>query len=107
MPFEKKFVLIFFTAMGVMLGAALIGSLAAVMVREPPLATMLRLAREIRIWAVVAALGGTFSTIEILESGLLKGEITAVIKQIFYIIGAMAGTHLGHLMILAVAGCEK
>jgi len=106
-PFEKKFVLIFFTAMGVMLGAALIGSLAAVMVREPPLATMLRLAREIRIWAVVAALGGTFSTIEILESGLLKGEITAVIKQVFYIAGAMAGTHLGHLMILAVAGGEK
>ncbi|OPZ72430.1 MAG: Sporulation membrane protein YtrH [Firmicutes bacterium ADurb.Bin456] len=107
MAFEKKFVIIFFTAMGVILGAALIGSLAAVMIREPPLATMLRLAREIRIWAVVAALGGTFSTIEILESGLLKGEMTAVIKQAFYIAGAVAGTHLGHLMILAVAGGEK
>lgn len=107
MSFEKKFVLIFFTAMGVMLGASLIGSLAAVMVREPPFSTMLRLAREIRIWAVVAALGGTFSTIEILESGLLKGEIVAVIKQLFYILSAMAGTHLGHMIILAVAGGER
>lgn len=107
MPFEKNFVLIFFTAMGLMLGAALVGSLAAVMVREPPLETMLKLAREIRIWAVVAAIGGTFSTIEILESGILKGEIVAVIKQIFYIVGAMAGTHLGHLIILAVAGGER
>lgn len=104
MPFEKKFILILFTAMGVMLGAALVGLLAAVMVREPPLATMLRLAREMKIWAVVAAIGGTFSTIEILESGFLRGEIAAVIKQIFYIIGAMAGTHLGFLIILAIAG---
>lgn len=107
MSFEKNFVLIFFTAMGLMLGAALIGSLAAVVVREPPLDTMLKLAREIRIWAVVAAIGGTFSTIEVLESGILKGEIVAVIKQVFYIIGAMAGTHLGHLIILAVAGGER
>jgi len=105
--FEKKFVIIFFTAMGVMLGSSFIGSLAAVMVREPPFGTMLRLAGEIRIWAVVAAIGGTFSTIEILESGLLKGEMTAVIKQIFYIFSAMAGTHLGHMIILAVAGGER
>lgn len=107
MAFEKKFILIFFTAMGVMLGAALVGSLAAVMIREPPLGTMLRLARETRIWAVVAAIGGTFSTIEILESGFLKGEIIAVIKQIFYIMSAMAGAHLGHLIILAIAGKGK
>ncbi|MDD3653798.1 MAG: YtrH family sporulation protein [Desulfotomaculaceae bacterium] len=104
MPFEKKFILILFTAMGVMLGAALVGSLAAVMVREPPLGTMLRLAREMKIWAIVAAIGGTFSTIEILESGFLRGEIMAVIKQVFYIISAMAGTHLGYLIVLALAG---
>jgi hypothetical protein len=107
MSFEKNFVLVFFTAMGVMLGATLLGSLAAIMVREPPLDTMLKLAREIKIWAVVTAIGGTFSTIEILESGILKGEIIAVVKQVFYIIGALAGTYLGHLIILALAGGEK
>jgi len=106
-PFEKNFILIFFTAMGVLLGATLVGSLAAVMVREPPLGTMLRLAREMKIWAVVAAIGGTFSTIEILESGFLKGEITAVLKQIFFIVSAMGGTHLGYLIILAIAGEGK
>lgn len=107
MSFEKNFIIIFFTAMGILLGAALIGSLAAVMVRESPLGTMLRLAREMKIWAVVAAIGGTFSTIEILESGFFKGEIIAVIKQIFYIISAIAGTHLGYLIVLALAGEGK
>lgn len=106
MPFEKKLVLIFFTAMGLMLGGVLVGSLAAVVVQEPPLVTMHRLSKEIKIWAVVAALGGTFSTIEILESGILKGEVMAVFKQVFYIISAMAGTHLGHLIIRAAAGGE-
>lgn len=106
-PFEKNFVIIFFTAMGVLLGAALVGSLAAVLVREPPLGAMLRLAREMKIWAVVAAIGGTFSTIEILESGVFKGEIIAVIKQLFYIVSAMAGTHLGYLIVLAIAGEGK
>ncbi len=107
MPFEKNLILIFFTAMGVLLGATLVGSLAAVIVREPPLGTMLRLAREMKIWAVVAAIGGTFSTIEILESGILKGEIIAVLKQIFFIVSAMAGTHLGYLIVLAIAGEGK
>ncbi len=106
MPFEKKLVLIFFTAFGLMLGGVLVGTLAAVVVQEPPLATMQRLSREIRIWAVVAAIGGTFSTIEILESGILKGEIMAVFKQVFYIISSTAGTHLGHLIIQAAAGGE-
>lgn len=107
MPFEKNIIIIFFTAMGVLLGAALAGNLAAVIVREPPLGAMLRLAGEMKIWAVVAAIGGTFSTIEILESGFLKGEIIAVIKQIFYIISAMAGTHLAYLIVLAIAGEGK
>ncbi|MDD2553193.1 MAG: YtrH family sporulation protein [Desulfotomaculaceae bacterium] len=107
MPFEKNLILIFFTAMGILLGATLVGSLAAVIVREPPLGTMLRLAREMKIWAVVAAIGGTFSTIEILESGILKGEIIAVLKQIFFIVSAMAGTHLGYLIVLAIAGEGK
>ncbi len=105
--FGKNLILIFFTAMGVLLGAALVGSLAALIAREPPLGTMLRLAREMKIWAVVAAIGGTFSTIEILESGILKGEITAVLKQLFFIFSAMAGTHLGYLIVLAIAGEGK
>ncbi|MCL6612520.1 MAG: YtrH family sporulation protein [Peptococcaceae bacterium] len=102
--FENKIVLIFFTALGVMLGSVLVGSLSAVLVREPPVAVMLKLARDMKIWAIAAAIGGTFSTFEILESGLFSGEVRAVIKQVLYIISALAGTQAGYYLILAL--CE-
>ncbi|KJR99040.1 MAG: hypothetical protein VR68_09705 [Peptococcaceae bacterium BRH_c4a] len=102
--FEHKIVLIFFTALGVMLGSVMIGSLAAVLVREPPVAVMLKLSRDIKIWAIAAAIGGTFSTFEIFESGLFSGEVKAVVKQILYITSALAGTQLGYYLILAL--CE-
>ncbi|AEG58847.1 YtrH family sporulation protein [Desulforamulus ruminis] len=102
--FEQKVLLIFFTALGIMLGAVLIGSLAAVLVREPSLTVMLKLARDIKIWAIAAAIGGTFSTFEILESGLFNGEVRAVVKQIFYILSALAGTQAGYYLILAICG---
>ncbi|MDP3045458.1 MAG: YtrH family sporulation protein, partial [Bacillota bacterium] len=76
--FSHKLVLVFFTACGVLLGAALLGSLGAALVREPPITVMLRIAQEVKIWAIVAAIGGTFSTFEVFESGLFRGEITAV-----------------------------
>ena len=102
--FENKIVLVFFTALGIMLGAVMIGSIAAVLVREPPMAVMLKLARDMKIWAIAAAIGGTFSTFEIFESGLFNGEVRAVVKQILYIISALAGTQAGYYLILALCG---
>jgi len=102
--FEHKMALIFFSALGIMLGATLMGSLAAVLVREPPVVTMLSMAREIKIWAIVAAIGGTFSTFEILESGLFQGEFRAMVKQLFYIVSALAGTQAGYFILVALAG---
>ncbi len=102
--FVNKTVLIFFTALGVMLGASIIGSLAAVLVGEPPIGTMLKLAKEIKIWAIVAAIGGTFSTFEVLESGLFQGEVRAVVKQLIYIVSALAGAQFGHYLLLTISG---
>ena len=102
--FANKMVLIFFTALGVLLGSVLVGSFAAVLVREPPLAVMLKLARDMKIWAIAAAIGGTFSTFEIFESGLFSGEVRPLIKQILYIVSALAGTQSGYYLILAI--CE-
>jgi hypothetical protein len=65
---------------------------------------MLKLAREIKIWAIVAAIGGTFTTIEILQLGILEGEIRALIKQLFYLISAFAGAHLGYLIVIYLVG---
>lgn len=102
--FGPKVLLIFFTSLGIMLGAVIIGSLAAVLTREPPVAIMLKLSRDMKIWAIAAAIGGTFSTFEVFESGLFKGEVRAVLKQIFYIISALAGTQAGYYLIMAICG---
>lgn len=104
MTFEQKMVIIFFTALGVVLGAALVGSASAVIVKQPPATTMLRLAGEIKIWAIVAAIGGTFTTIEVLESGIFEGEFRAVIKQLLYVLSGFAGAQMGYFIILYITG---
>lgn len=105
--FSHKSILIFFTALGIILGASLLGSLAAVLIKEPPMSTMLKLAREIKIWAIVAAIGGTFSTFEIIESGLFKGEVRPLIKQLLYIFIAIAGTQAGYYLVFFLAGKDR
>lgn len=102
-----KSILIFFTAMGIILGSSLFGSFAAILVKDPPIGTMLKLAQEIKIWAIVAAIGGTFSTFEIFESGLFQGELRPVVKQLIYIFCALAGTQSGYYLILILSGKGK
>lgn len=105
--FSHKSVLICFTAMGIILGASILGGFAAILVKEPPMSTMLKLAREIKIWAIVAAIGGTFSTFEIIESGLFKGELRPLVKQLLYIFFAIVGTQAGYYLILVLSGKGK
>ncbi|NLW07122.1 MAG: hypothetical protein GX039_03945 [Clostridia bacterium] len=104
--FLAKLLLSFFTALGVVLGAAIIGSLAAILVGHPPLRTMTRLALEIKIWAIAAAMGGTFSAIEIISQGLMQGHIRVLAKQLLFIIMAFIGAQLGYWLIQVLAGGE-
>lgn len=105
--FFPKVLLIFFTALGVVVGAALAGSLAAVIVGQAPLRTMARLALEIKIWAIAAAIGGTFAALEVLEIGFFEGQFRAVVKQFFYIIAAFAGAQTGYFLITTLTGGQK
>jgi len=102
--FIPKLLLSFFTALGVVLGAAIIGSLAAILVGHPPLRAMTRLALEIKIWAIAAAMGGTFNAIEILGQGLLEGQVRILFKQVLYIIVAFFGAQVGYWLIYALTG---
>lgn len=49
--------LAFCTALGVILGGALIGSLPGFLTPEPPFYRMQKLATDMKLWAVVVALG--------------------------------------------------
>lgn len=105
--FGPKLVLVFFTACGVVLGAALLASLGAALMCEPPVTVMLRIAREIKIWAIAAAIGGTFSTFEAFESGLFRGEVIAVGRQLCYVLSSLAGAQFGYFLTLTMVGGQE
>ncbi|QSQ10331.1 Sporulation membrane protein YtrH [Koleobacter methoxysyntrophicus] len=100
----KEFLLPFFTALGVVLGASIIGSLGTLLTFGSPLQTMGNLAKNVRIWALVVAIGGTFSTIRIIESGIFGGEIIALARQVVVILGAFLGSYLGYWIIINIVG---
>lgn len=102
--FGAKMLIIFLTSLGLMLGGALVGSLAALFINTGPQRIMLKLAKEIKIWAIVAAIGGTFDSFYVLESGIIDGEIRAVVKQLLFIIGAFAGAQLGYYILRVIGG---
>ena len=98
-PFIATLMLSFFIALGVLIGGALIGGFAAFLVGDAPLNRMARLASSLKIWAIVAAIGGTFDTFYNFEKGLFGGETKFLVKQILLIITATGGAQLGALII--------
>lgn len=58
-----------------------------------------RFSSSIRIWAIIAAIGGTFDTVYSFERGLLNGETKDIFKQFLLILTAMGGAQTGALLI--------
>lgn len=105
--FFVKLPLIFFTALGMIIGGAFIGSLAAAFSGHGPLRTMSQLAKDLKIWAAVAAIGGTFGSLQTLEAGLLEGELKLVVKQLGFILAAFAGAHVGYILVIALSNTNE
>lgn len=97
----------FFIAFGVILGASAFGGLAAIINNEPPLKTIVELAGSIKIWAVATALGGTFSSFEMLDEGVFNGEIRVLIKQMTYILIALLGANTGFYLVKLLYKCGQ
>lgn len=105
--FVSTAVLYFFVAFGVLVGGASVGGLGALLVNLPPLHTMLSLAEKLKIWALVAAVGGTFDVIKHIESGVTGGNLSSVlIKQVLLLSSAFAGAHCGTLLLHWIAKGE-
>jgi hypothetical protein len=88
-------------------GGTMIGSISAVLTGQGPFRTMQNLAQDLKIWAAVAAIGGTFTSLQALESGLLEGQVSTVAKQLAFLFSAFAGAHLGYMLVLTVAGGKR
>ncbi|WAA10163.1 YtrH family sporulation protein [Fervidibacillus albus] len=89
----------FFIALGVLLGGSLLGGLSAFLTGNPPLTEIYRLSNSLRIWAIVAAIGGTFDMVYRFERGLIYGDTDDLIKQIFLILAALGGAQTGSVII--------
>lgn len=102
LPFQeflRSVIFDFFVAFGVVIGGAIIGGIGAFLVGKPPLDAIWTLAGNLKIWAIVAAIGGTFDTITNLEKGFLYGGPDEIAKQVIVIVSAMTGAHTGTILI--------
>ncbi|GAB6099318.1 YtrH family sporulation protein [Halanaerocella petrolearia] len=100
----KRLLIVFFTSLGVVLGGSILGSIGATLAQTSPLKAMLELAEEIKLWAVVTAIGGTFSNLKLFEGGILQGEFLIIIKQFILLVTAFLGAQLGIWLISILTG---
>ncbi len=91
--------LFFFIALGVIIGGSIIGSIGDFATGDAALTSMNRIAERLRIWGIVAAIGGTFDAIANFERGLFDGTPMDLIKQILLILSAMGGVKVGLIII--------
>lgn len=99
-------ILHFFVAMGMVLGGSLAGGIAAVLTHGRPTDTMLTLANQLKIWALVSTLGGTMDTLRVIETGLLGLNLGPVARQFTYLVAAFLGCQIGYLLIRWIVGGE-
>lgn len=97
--FVTTAIIYMFVAFGVVVGGAMLGGIGSILLLQPPSDQMIRIADHIKIWALVAAVGGTIDPIRVIESNFLDGQLSPAIKQILYFLIAFIGAHMGTTLI--------
>lgn len=103
-PFFTHLIDSFFIALGVILGGALIGGIGAFLTGKPLLTEIFRISSSIRIWAIVAAIGGTFDAVYSFERGMFEGDTKDIFKTFLLILAALGGAQTGSLFIQWLTG---
>jgi hypothetical protein len=85
----------FFVAFGVVIGGSLLAGIGALFTMQPPTHTMWVTAGNLKIWALVAAVGGTIDPLRVIESNFLDGHLSPAFRQIILILTAFLGAHMG------------
>lgn len=100
----KGLLLPFFTALGVIVGGSFIGGLAALFYAESPFHRMQKLAGDVKLWAIVVVIGGTFPTLRALDSGIFGGEFIHLVRQLALIVAGFLGSQTGFWIVMTVTG---
>jgi hypothetical protein len=93
--FLAQMIIHFAVAFGVVLGASLMSGIGSILTLQPPTITMEDIAKNIKIWAVIAAVGGTIDPFRTIESHVIDGELSPALKQVLLIVSAFMGAHIG------------
>jgi hypothetical protein len=95
--FLSKAIQDFFVAFGVVFGAAMLAGMSSILTMQAPgpAETMRQLAENVKIWAVVVAIGGTIDPIRFIEHSVSEGYFSPAFKQILFILCAFLGAHSG------------
>src|SRR5690606_37881979 len=86
-------------AFGIVVGGSLCAGLAALASQRFPVRSMLDMADQLKLWGTFAALGGTFTALKDIETGLFAGELGSVARHVFHVLIAFGGAHLGLILI--------
>jgi hypothetical protein len=97
--FWPTVILDFLISFGVVLGGVVLGGLGAFFMEEYPMDRMLQIAEQLKVWAMVAAIGGTIDPIKSFEINILGGQINLALQQLFIILSAFIGAHTGTILI--------
>jgi len=93
----------FFIAFGVVLGGSILAGIGAVFLLQPPATVMMDIAARLKIWAIVAAIGGSIDPVRVIESNFTRGDLSPVAQQICFILFAFLGAHMGTELIRLVS----
>ena len=102
--FTTRWVLDFFIAFGFVTGGSLLAGIGAMLMLLAPANVMENVASSIKIWAVVAAVGGTIDPLRVIETNIQEGYLSPVIKQLLLFGSAFIGAQLGYSLIHMICG---
>lgn len=97
--FMTKLFTDFSIAFGVVIGASMLGGIAAIITLQPSTFAMRTISENIKIWAVVAAVGGTIDPFRVIESNIFNSQYSPAIQQILHFVSAFCGAHIGTKLI--------
>ncbi|MEJ6949681.1 YtrH family sporulation protein [Natronospora cellulosivora (SeqCode)] len=100
----NRIIPVFFIALGVVLGGTFIGSIGGIIIHESPIKIMVDIADDLKLYAIICAIGGTFTNLRMLEGVFLKGDLLIILQQFFILLSAFFGAQLGYWIIIVFCG---
>ncbi|ACL69074.1 YtrH family sporulation protein [Halothermothrix orenii] len=100
----NRVVPVFFIALGVVLGGSFIGSIGGVLINQPPLKTLTDIADDLKLYAIISAIGGTFTNLRMLEGVFTQGDLSIIVQQFFILLSAFMGAQLGYWLVIVFCG---